>query len=241
MNIDNKYYLSKDVKSETKSNANEKLENLETIGNPNLPSTPKDIHFLSIIGEIEGHIVSPPQKKATKYEHIIPQLIAVERNPNIKGLLIILNTVGGDVEAGLALAEMINSISKPKVSLVLGGGHSIGIPLATSVDYSFIVPTATMTIHPIRLNGLVIGVAQTYRYFQKMQKRILNFILRTSRINEDDLKKLMYETDEIANDVGTILIGKEAVKFGLINQVGGLNDAIVKLQELISLNKDINS
>lgn len=213
---------------------NEKLENLKEIGNANIVTPPKDIHFLSIIGEIEGHIVSPPQKKSTKYEHIIPQLLAVERDPNIKGLLVLLNTVGGDVESGLGIAEMINSISKPKVSLVIGGSHSIGVPLATSVDYSFITPTATMTLHPVRMNGLVIGVPQTFRYFQKMQERILKFILRTSSISKENLNSLMYDTDEMANDVGTILIGDEAVNYGLINQVGGLYDSINKLNDLIT-------
>ncbi|MGO1713100.1 MAG: ClpP family protease, partial [Senegalia sp. (in: firmicutes)] len=155
------------------------------------------------------------------------------RSPDIKGLLIILNTLGGDVEAGLAISEMIKSIDKPTVSLVLGGSHSIGIPLATSTDYSFITPTATMTVHPIRMTGLVIGVPQTFRYLQKMQERISQFILRTSDMNCDDLKKLMYDTDEIANDVGTILVGEEAVNCGLINEVGGLNSAIKKLESLI--------
>lgn len=213
---------------------NKELQNIKALGTTNIPRPPGDIHFLSIIGEIEGHTISPPQKKATKYEHIIPQLLSVEENPQIKGLLIVLNTVGGDVEAGLAIAEMLNSISKPKVSLVLGGGHSIGVPLATSSDYSFIVPTATMTIHPIRTTGLVIGVPQTFRYFQKMQQRIIEFILRTSKISRRVLLELMYDTDEIANDVGTILTGEEAVKYGLINEVGGLNKAIVKLRELIN-------
>jgi len=215
------------------SESNEKLENLKELGNPSIPIPPRDIHFLSIIGEIEGHIVSPPQKKSTKYEHIIPQLLAVERDPNIKGLLVLLNTVGGDVESGLALSEMINSISKPKVSIVLGGAHSIGVPLATAANYSFIAPTASMTLHPIRKNGLVIGVPQTFRYFQKMQQRIIDFILRTSNISKENLHKLIYDTDEIANDVGTILVGIEAVKYGLINDVGGLKTAIDKLQELI--------
>jgi ATP-dependent protease ClpP protease subunit len=159
--------------------------------------------------------------------------MAAAQNPKIKGLFIVLNTVGGDVEAGLALAEMIYSIEKPKVSLVLGGGHSIGVPLATASDYSFIVPTAAMTIHPIRTTGLVIGVPQTYRYFEKMQQRIISFILRTSNINEDILKKLMYSTDELANDVGTILIGEEAVNYGLISEVGGFSQALEKLMKLI--------
>ncbi|WIV10913.1 ATP-dependent Clp protease proteolytic subunit [Proteiniborus sp. MB09-C3] len=217
---------------------NEDIENLKAFGTPNIPTTPQDIQFISIIGEVEGHLVSPPQKKATKYEHIMPLLVAAEQNPEVKGILIFLNTVGGDVEAGLALAEMINSLSKPKVSLVLGGGHSIGVPLATSSDYSFITPTATMTIHPIRMTGLVIGVPQTFRYFEKMQQRIINFILRTSNIERDMLMKLMYDTDEIANDVGTILIGEEAVNNGLINAVGGFTDALKKLRELMEKNKE---
>src|SRR5699024_3202568 len=177
--------------------------------------------------------LATPDKKTTKYEHIIPLLIASMQNPKIEGLFIILNTVGGDVEAGLALAELINSIDKPKVSLVLGGGHSIGVPLATAADYSFIVPTATMTIHPIRTKGLVIGVPQTFRYFQKMQQRIINFILRTSEIDKEKLMALMYDTDELANDVGTILIGQEAVDCGLINEVGGIDKALDKLNSLI--------
>ncbi|MFA5524537.1 MAG: ATP-dependent Clp protease proteolytic subunit [Tissierellales bacterium] len=217
----------------------EELDKLKALGTPNIPTTPQDIQFISIIGEVEGHIVSPPQKKATKYEHIMPLLVAAERNTEVKGILIFLNTVGGDVEAGLALSEMINSLSKPKVSLVLGGGHSIGVPLATSSDYSFITPTATMTIHPIRMTGLVIGVPQTFRYFEKMQQRIINFILRTSRISKEILLNLMYDTDEIANDVGTILIGEEAVKKGLIDEVGGFNDALKKLEELIKNNEVI--
>ncbi len=235
-NKDNNSEYQEDNNTE-QNNDNEDIEKVKTFGTPNLPTTPQDIQFISIIGEVEGHIVSPPQKKATKYEHIMPLLVAAEQNPEVKGILIFLNTVGGDVEAGLALSEMINSLSKPKVSLVLGGGHSIGVPLATSSDYSFITPTATMTIHPIRMTGLVIGVPQTFRYFEKMQQRIINFILRTSKIDRDLLLKLMYDTDEIANDVGTILIGEEAVKNGLIDEVGGFTDALNKLKELIEENK----
>ncbi|NMB08884.1 MAG: Clp protease [Tissierellia bacterium] len=209
-------------------------ENVKEMGVPNIPDLENPIQFLTIIGEIEGHNLSSSDKKTTKYEHIIPLLIAAAQSPKIKGILIVLNTVGGDVEAGLALAEMINSIKKPKVSLVLGGGHSIGVPLATASDYSFIVPTATMTIHPIRTTGLVIGVPQTFRYFEKMQQRIIDFILRTSNIDRNTLKKLMYSTDELANDVGTILIGKEAVNYGLINEVGGFSQALEKLKELMN-------
>lgn len=214
-------------------NSNNTLENVNEIGTPNLPEINNNIQFITIIGEIEGHTISPAGKKTTKYEHIIPMLIAAKQDPKIEGIFIILNTAGGDVEAGLALSEMIHSIDKPKVSLVLGGGHSIGVPLATASDYSFIVPTAAMTIHPIRTTGLVIGVPQTFRYFEKMQKRITSFILRTSNISEPVLKKLMYATDELANDVGTILIGKEAVDYGLIDEVGGFSEALAKLYELI--------
>lgn len=208
-------------------------DTVKEIGTTQIPEISENIQFLSIIGEIEGHVLSTPDKKTTKYEHIIPLLIASMQNPKIEGLFIILNTVGGDVEAGLALAELINSIDKPKVSLVLGGGHSIGVPLATATDYSFIVPTATMTIHPIRTKGLVIGVPQTFKYFKKMQQRITDFILRTSHINKENLMKLMYDTDELADDVGTILIGQEAVDCGLINEVGGIDKALNKLNALI--------
>ncbi|HLR36254.1 MAG TPA: ATP-dependent Clp protease proteolytic subunit [Tissierellales bacterium] len=208
-------------------------ENVKDVGTTQIPEISETIQFITIIGEIEGHVLATPDKKTTKYEHIIPLLIASMQNPKIEGLFIILNTVGGDVEAGLALAELINSIDKPKVSLVLGGGHSIGVPLATATDYSFIVPTATMTVHPIRTKGLVIGVPQTFRYFQKMQQRIINFILRTSEIDKEKLMPLMYDTDELANDVGTILIGQEAVDCGLINEVGGINKALDKLNSLI--------
>lgn len=216
------------------------LEHVKHVGTHNIPDMPGNIHYLTIIGHIEGHVVAPPQNKSTKYEHIIPQLIAVEENPRIEGLLTILNTVGGDVEAGLAIAEMIASLSKPTVSLVLGGGHSIGVPLATASNYSFIAPTATMTIHPIRMNGLVIGVPQTFKYFQKMQDRIIQFVTRTSKMSRDVFIRLMNETDEIANDIGTILIGKEAVTLGLIDEVGGIKEAMKKLEQLIEANRSKN-
>lgn len=215
------------------------IDNINKVGVPNVPNFENNIQFITIVGEIEGHTSSSTGKKTTKYEHIIPMLIAAVQDPKIEGLFIILNTEGGDVEAGLALSEMINSIDKPKVSLVLGGGHSIGVPLATATDYSFIVPTAAMTIHPIRTTGLVIGVPQTFRYFQKMQKRINDFILRTSNISEETLTKLMFATDELANDIGTILIGKEAVEYGLIDEVGGFGQALKKLHELINERKNI--
>lgn len=208
-------------------------ENIKDLGVSNPQPLKSNIHTLTIIGQIEGHILLPTQNKATKYEHLMPQLVTVEESKEIEGLLLLLNTVGGDVEAGLALAELVASLSKPKVSLVLGGGHSIGVPLATAADYSFIAPTATMTIHPIRMNGLVIGVPQTFRYFSKMQERITQFIIAHSRIEKDKLLALMTSTDELANDIGTILVGKEAVEHMIIDQVGGLKDAINKLTQLI--------
>jgi len=209
-------------------------EEIKSLGVSNIPPNPTSpIHTLTIIGQIEGHVLLPTQNKATKYEHIMPQLVNVEENDQIKGLMLLLNTIGGDVEAGLALAEMVASISKPKVSLVLGGGHSIGAPLATAADYSFIAPSATMTVHPIRMSGLVIGVPQTFRYFYKMQQRITEFIIKHSRIDAEKLRELMSATDELANDIGTILVGKETVEHGIIDEVGGLKEAFGKLMQLI--------
>lgn len=192
-----------------------------------------DIQYINIIGSIEGHMVLPPENKTTKYEHLIPQLIAVEENPDIRGLLVILNTVGGDVEAGLALSELISSMSKPTVSLVLGGGHSIGIPLATSTDYSFIARTATMTLHPIRTNGLVITAETTFDYMRKTQERVIDFISRNSKADKEVINSLMNRTDDMPNDIGTILFGKEAVEIGLIDEVGGLSQALEKLRKKI--------
>lgn len=192
------------------------------------------IHCLSIIGQIEGHYILPETQKATKYEHIIPLLVAIEESEEIDGLLIVLNTMGGDVEAGLAISEMIASMSKPSVSLVLGGGHSIGVPLATSAKKSFIVPSATMTIHPVRINGLVVGVPQTFRYFQEMQRRIVKFICDHSKAEPEKINELMMRPDEIATDVGSIIDGDEAVKCGIIDAVGGLGDALDALREMIS-------
>lgn len=217
---------------ETENNEHDS-DKIKDFGIPGYVGYKKNIQFISMIGEIEGHYIASSDKKTTKYEHIIPLLISSQQDPSIEGIFIILNTIGGDVEAGLALAELINGINKPKVSIVLGGGHSIGVPLATSTDFSVIVPSATMTIHPIRTTGLVIGVPQTFRYFQKMQQRINDFILRTSKISEDSLIKLMYATDQLANDVGTILVGDEAVKYGLIDAVGNFNFAINKINQLI--------
>ena len=175
----------------------------------------------------------PSQNKTTKYEHVIPQLVAIEEDPKIDGLIIVLNTVGGDVEAGLAIAEMIASMEKPSVSLVLGGGHSIGVPLAVSAKFSFIAPSATMTIHPIRMNGLVIGVPQTFEYFDKMQERVVQFVVKNSNITKIQFRELMLKTGELANDVGTVLFGEDAVKNGLIDKLGGISEALKKLYELI--------
>ena len=187
------------------------------------------IHCLTIVGQIEGHSVLPSTAKATKYEHVLPQLAAIEETPELRGLLIILNTVGGDVEAGLAIAEMIASMKKPTVSLVLGGGHSIGVPLAVAAQRSFIVPSATMTIHPVRYTGMVIGAAQTFTYLSKMQERITRFVTSNSRMPESVFRKLMLETDELAGDMGTILDGEEAVRQGLIDELGGLSQALAEL------------
>ncbi len=191
------------------------------------------VHCLTIIGQIEGHYILPSQNKSTKYEHVIPQIVAVEENPDIDGMLILLNTVGGDVEAGLAIAELIAGMKKPVVSLVLGGGHSIGAPLAVAAKRSFIVPSATMTIHPVRLNGLILGVPQTIEYFRRMQKRITNFVTSNSKISEEAFMKLAMNTTELATDVGTVLDGEEAVKCGLIDSIGNLSDAINYLDKLI--------
>lgn len=190
------------------------------------------IHLLSVIGEIEGHECLPQHNKTTKYEHVLPQLAAIEDSSDIDGLLILINTVGGDVEAGLAISEMIASLSKPTVSLVLGGSHSIGVPLAVSSDYSFIAPTATMIIHPVRMNGMVIGVTQTFDYFEKIQERILNFVVSHSQIDKEELKKLMLNTSQLAKDMGSILVGIEAVEKGIIDEVGGIKEALNKLYEM---------
>lgn len=192
-----------------------------------------DIQYINIIGSIEGHTVLPADNKATKYEHLIPQLIAVEENPKLKGLLVILNTVGGDVEAGLALAEMISTLSKPTVSLVLGGGHSIGIPLATAADHSFIARSATMTLHPIRTAGIVITSETTFDYMRKTQERVIDFIEEHSDAERDKIVSLMNSNDNMSNDVGTVLFGSEAVETGIIDEVGGVSQAIRQLRRMI--------
>lgn len=193
----------------------------------------QEIHLLSIIGEIEGHENLSGNSKTTKYEHVLPQLAAIEDSEDIQGVLVLLNTMGGDVEAGLAIAEMLASLSKPTVSLVLGGSHSIGVPIAVSTDYSYIVPTGTMVIHPVRMNGMVIGVPQTFDYFKQIQDRITGFVCDHCKINRDSLESLMMETGILTKDVGTILVGEEAVQKGIIDEVGGIRQALSKLHSMI--------
>ena len=217
--------------------SNGQLEQIEKTGSVTPKGSKYVIHCLTVAGEIEGHIELPQGTKATRYEHIIPQLVAIEEDPEVDGMLVVLNTVGGDVEAGLALAELISGMSKPTVSLVLGGGHSIGVPLAVAANKSFIVPSATMTIHPVRTNGLVLGVPQTLNYFEKMQERITGFITANSSVDAKTLYDLMMNTGELATDMGTVLCGEDAVKIGLIHKVGSLSDAIDCLYTLIEQNQ----
>ena len=225
---ENTLYCAADTNIESENGEQEK--NGVTVVSENAPHK---IHCLTVIGQIEGHMVLPPQNKTTKYEHVIPQLVSIEEDTTIKGLFVVLNTVGGDVEAGLAIAEMIAAMSKPTVSLVLGGGHSIGVPLAVAAKRSFIAPSATMTIHPIRMNGVVIGTSQTYDYFNRVQERVVDFIVRNSRISAESFDNLVHQTGIIANDVGTILFGEEAVNHGIIDRVGGLSAALEKLYAMI--------
>lgn len=195
------------------------------------------VRTITVIGQIEGHYLCPSTQKTTKYEHLLPLLVSVEESEEVDGLLLMLNTVGGDVEAGLAIAELVASMKKPTVSLVLGGGHSIGVPLAVAGKTSFIVPSATMTVHPVRISGTVIGAPQTFRYFEKMQNRITDFVTKHSKISAGRFTELLMQTDEIATDVGTILEGEEAVREGLIDRVGGLGDALSELRAMIRGNR----
>ncbi len=214
-------------------NKNDKIEEIKELGTVSDLNGKHRIHCLTIIGEIEGHNVLPEQSKSTKYEHVIPQLVAIEESEEIEGLLIILNTVGGDVEAGLALAELISGMKKPTVSFVLGGGHSIGVPLAVAAKKSYIAPSATMTVHPVRTNGLVIGVPQMMDHFARMQSRITDFVVRNSNISTDRFTSLMMNTKELVTDVGSVLTGEMAVEEGIINEVGSLNTVIEGLYDLI--------
>ncbi|WP_110934463.1 ClpP family protease [Paenibacillus bouchesdurhonensis] len=210
------------------------VETIQQLGQTAVPVPGEsNVYCLTIIGQVEGHLVLPPQNKTTKYEHLIPQLVAAEQNPRIEGLLIILNTVGGDVEAGLAIAEMISSLTKPTVTVVIGGGHSIGVPIAVASNYSFIAESATMTIHPIRMTGMVIGVPQTFEYIEKMQERVVRFVTAHSKIPENMFKELMFKTGELNRDIGTAVGGSDAVKFGLIDEIGGIGQGLTKLNALI--------
>lgn len=220
-----------------------KDERIEQYGQVTLDQSKngRHIHLLSIIGEIEGHEVLPSNSKSTKYEHVLPQLAAVEDNEELDGLLVLLHTMGGDVESGLAIAEMIASMKKPSVSLVLGGSHSIGVPLAVATDFSYIVPTGTMILHPVRMSGTVVGAPQTYDYFNLIQDRIVSFVADHSNITKEDVERMMLATGILTKDLGTILVGKDAVDRGLINAVGGLSDAFGMLEKLIEQSRQINS
>ena len=212
-------------------------EQIVAFGSDLTQSAKGKIYTLSIIGQVEGHMMAPETVKTTKYEHVLPLLAGIEESDDVDGLLLLLNTVGGDIEAGLAIAEMIAGMKKPTVSLVLGGGHSIGIPLAVCTKKSFITPTASMTVHPVRMTGLVVGAPQTFRYFQRIQEQIADFVTTNSKISREKFEHYMMATGEMATDVGTILYGKEAVHSGLIDQLGGLNDALTALHRMIEQNK----
>lgn len=226
---------------EQQSKPNPVVNTIQELGQTTVPSGESNIFCMTIIGQIEGHLILPPQNKTTKYEHLIPQLVAAEQNPRIEGILIILNTVGGDVEAGLAIAEMIASMSKPTVTVVIGGGHSIGVPIAVSSTYSIIAESATMTIHPVRMNGLFIGVPQTFEYIEKMQERVVRFVTSHSRISEEHFKELMFKQGELNRDIGTAVGGNDAVQYGLMDAVGGIGEAIAELNKLILSRKDMRA
>ncbi len=219
----------------------EEREQIGEFGSDLTRSSKGNIYTLTIIGQVEGHQVAPETAKTTKYEHVLPLLAGIEESDDIDGLLLLLNTVGGDIEAGLAIAEMIAGMKKPTVSLVLGGGHSIGIPLAVCTKKSFITPTASMTVHPVRMTGLVVGAPQTFRYFQRIQEQIADFVTANSKISREDFERYMMATGEMATDVGTILYGKEAVASGLIDKLGGLNDALTALHKMIEKQKNGNN
>lgn len=213
------------------------IQPIVDFGSSLIQSKKGSIHVLTIVGQIEGHQLLPSTSKSTKYEHVMPLLAMVEESDEVDGLLVLLNTVGGDIEAGLGIAELISSMSKPTVSLVLGGGHSIGVPLAVSAKRSFIAPSAAMTIHPVRMNGLVIGVPQTFYYFERIQERIIQFVTANSNVKRDTFTELMLQTGELAADVGSVIYGEEAVKLGIIDQIGGLSDALACLHEMIGERK----
>ena len=211
----------------------QRQQQIVDMGSSTITTQRGTIHTLTIVGQVEGHQILPPSTKSTKYEHVMPLLATIEESEEIDGLLILLNTMGGDIEAGLGIAELIASMSKPTVSLVLGGGHSIGVPLAVSAKTSFIAPSAAMTIHPVRMSGLVIGVAQTFNYFQRIQERIIQFVTHNSGVKRETFTKMMLQTEELASDVGSVIYGEEAVRIGLIDRIGGLSDALECLHEMM--------
>lgn len=219
------------------SSQSQQLQEIIDLGSSTIRTSRGTIHTLTIVGQIEGHQLLPPSSKSTKYEHVLPLLASVEESEEVDGLLILLNTVGGDIEAGLAIAELIAGMKKPTVSLVLGGGHSIGVPLAVSAKRSFIVPSAAMTIHPVRMTGMVIAVPQTFSYFQRIQERILEFVAANSRVDKAAFTKLMMATGELAADVGSVIYGQEAVELGLIDRIGGLRDALDCLHQMMEEEK----
>ena len=219
--------------SEDKPSMDQRQQQIIDTGSATITTKQGTIHTLTIVGQVEGHQILPPNTKSTKYEHVMPLLATVEESEDIDGLLILLNTMGGDIEAGLGIAELIASMSKPTVSLVLGGGHSIGVPLAVSAKQSFIAPSAAMTIHPVRMSGLVIGVSQTFNYFQRIQERIIQFVTHNSNVKRETFTKMMLQTEELAADVGSVIYGEEAVKIGLIDRIGGLSDALSCLHEMM--------
>jgi len=223
----------KKIGEESDGQNDEQMDSIEKMGSVTTTKGKHTVHCLTIVGQIEGHFILPSQNKTTKYEHVIPQLVAIEEDKSIEGLIIILNTVGGDVEAGLAIAELIAGMKTPTVSLVLGGGHSIGVPLAVSAKRSFIAPSATMTLHPVRTSGLVLGVPQMLNYFDKMQDRIIRFVTDNSKISPERFKDLMLNVGELVTDMGSVLEGESAVKEGLIDSLGGLSDAMACLYEMI--------
>lgn len=222
-----------EVEGSETENSSEFQQKIVDMGSVTIKTGQGTIHTLTIVGQIEGHQVLPPMSKSTKYEHVIPLLAAIEENEEVDGLLILLNTVGGDIEAGLAISELISSMKTPTVSLVLGGGHSIGVPLAVSARVSFIAPSAAMTIHPVRLSGTVIGVAQTFTYFERIQERITNFVTRNSHVKREEFLKLMLQTGELTADIGSVIYGEQAVEIGLIDRIGGLSDALDCLHGMI--------
>lgn len=222
----------------TQEDVSEQQQQIVDMGSSTIKTARGTIHTLTIVGQIEGHQILPPTSKSTKYEHVLPLLASIEESDEVDGLLVLLNTVGGDIEAGLAIAELISSMEKPTVSLVLGGGHSIGVPLAVSAKRSFIAPSAAMTIHPVRLNGLIIGVPQTFNYFERIQERIIEFVVHNSHVKKEDFTRMMLQTGVLAADVGSVIYGEEAVKVGLIDQIGGLSDALACLHQMIDERRD---